>query len=239
MKIHILQHVPFEGPGHILKWASQHNISLSYTLFFEKQHQLPEIDQFDAVVVMGGPMSVEDENRYPWLLPEKIFIRKCILAGKKILGICLGAQLASSCLGASVYPAAHKEIGWHQVQVNAQFSAQNWLSKLFEEGPVVFHWHGDKFDLPEGAQDLLASAANNHQAYLYQDKILALQFHLEATEKTIADLLFHCKGDLIPSAYVQSADEIKAQLANVPPINKLMEKILNRFFLNEAVDQHL
>lgn len=236
MKIHILQHVPFEGPGHILKWASEHGIELSYTLFFETVYQLPEIDQIDAVIIMGGPMSVYDESQYQWLLPEKAFIRGCILAGKKILGICLGAQLASICLGAGVYSASHKEIGWQQVQAIAQHSAGNWLSKLFEESPAVFHWHGESFDIPQGARDLLVSAANNHQAYLYQDKVLALQFHLEATRETIADLLLHCSADLIPSAYVQSAEEIKARLSSVPLINKLMEKILSRFFLNQSSD---
>lgn len=111
MKIHYFQHVPFEGPSGIRLWADQYGHKLAGTRFF-KNEPLPDIEKTDALVIMGGPMSVHDENRYPWLQREKAFIRECITQEKKVLGICLGAQLIADVLGAKVVPMMQKEIGW-------------------------------------------------------------------------------------------------------------------------------
>ncbi|RFZ90228.1 type 1 glutamine amidotransferase [Mucilaginibacter conchicola] len=117
MTIHILQHVYFEGPGFIAKWAEQNSCEVTYTRLYEPGHHFPNLSKLHALVIMGGPMDVFAEHDYYWLHTEKIFIEDCIQAGKKVLGICLGAQLAAHCLGAMVSTAPNREIGWYPVKL--------------------------------------------------------------------------------------------------------------------------
>ena len=111
MKAHYLQHVPFEGLGSIETWLQSIRAAVSVTKFFEDP-TLPDPDNLDLLVVMGGPMSVNDEQKFPWLAAEKEFIRKAIEKDKAVIGICLGAQLIAGAMGAAVYPNKEKEIGW-------------------------------------------------------------------------------------------------------------------------------
>lgn len=117
MKIHYLQHVSFEALGYIEEWATNERIHVSRTALFLDE-RFPELDTFDHLIIMGGPMGVHEEHRYPWLKPEKEFIDKALTAGKHVLGICLGAQLIAEVLGARVYPNPEKEIGWFRVNAN-------------------------------------------------------------------------------------------------------------------------
>lgn len=231
MKIHIIQHVPFEGPGYISDWASQQHISLSFSHVYETGGAFPALDTFDALVVMGGPMGVYDEDEYPWLVQEKALITACIHAGKKVLGICLGAQLIATCLGASVHAAPHKEIGWFPVHTIAQSESIAWLYRLFENSPTVFHWHGDQFDIPAGAVELLTSAANEHQAYLYKTYVLGLQFHLEMTSEGVRDLLSNGAHELKEQPYIQNSKDILADVSYVETTNTIMDQLLTAFFL--------
>src|SRR5262245_15038627 len=116
MQIHYFQHVPFEGLGYIETWLKENGHDISVTRFYESSYQLPPVSAIDALIVMGGPMGVYDEDKYAWLRDEKAFIEDCIRAGKRLLGICLGAQLLSVCLGAAVGAAPNKEIGWFPVK---------------------------------------------------------------------------------------------------------------------------
>lgn len=236
MKIHILQHVAFEGPAYIEEWAKEASATLSYTLLYEGDIQFPAVGDIDVVVIMGGPMSVNDEHLYGWISREKAFISACIGERKKIIGICLGAQMIASCLGARVYPASEKEIGWHAVRRNAALS-ENWLTRIFNASPQVFHWHGEQFDLPGSAEDLLTTDANNHQAYLIDDYILGFQFHLEATEESIRAMLAHGSDELVARPFVQSAAQILGSLHHVPVINQLMKSVLDYFLGRTAEDQ--
>ena len=124
MKLHFLQHVCFEDIAHIKNWADRRSISVSKTAVYSGD-QFPFIDEFDILVVMGGPMGVCDHQQYPWLTPEKIFIEKAISASKPVLGICLGAQLIADVAGAKVYPNDHKEIGWFDVERTAAMEDAN------------------------------------------------------------------------------------------------------------------
>lgn len=229
MNIHILQHVSFEGPGYIVDWAAANGHTLTYTLFFEPGAILPEVNTIDALIIMGGPMDVYAEHEFPWLRQEKIFIKDCMLAGKKILGICLGAQLAALCAGAKVNQAAHKEIGWFPVQKTGDTDQLPWFSQLFEGHPVVFHWHGDQFDIPGGGCELLQSAANTRQAFLYNGHVLGLQFHLEVTEASLELMLAHCGHEVIEAQYIQSEPEILEGRKYIPEVNQLMAGVLEQF----------
>ncbi len=110
MQIHCLQHIAFENPGTIAAWASTNNHSISYTYFFNQHFLLPAINSFDALLVMGGCMDTDEDEKFPWLKAEKQFIRLAIDAGKKVIGICLGAQLIAAALGAAVITAGKKKL---------------------------------------------------------------------------------------------------------------------------------
>lgn len=232
MNVHFLQHVPYEGLGYIQTWLQQQQHTISATKFYERDHFLPPINNLDALIVMGGPMGIDDEQQFPWLAAEKDFINHCITTGKKVLGICLGAQLIAGCLGASVQPAPNKEIGWFPVMPVLHTNNKSWLPELFKEGPVVFHWHGDQFALPQNCVDLLYTTANQHQAFMHTDNIIGLQFHLEVTPVNLEAMLLHGAGELTPLAYIQTAAAIKEQSqVHINHCNRLMGQVLQRWLL--------
>ncbi|MCU0598689.1 MAG: type 1 glutamine amidotransferase [Desulfobacterales bacterium] len=227
MRIHYIQHVPFEGPASIGLWADQHGHRQSYTRVYEKP-DFPGMDSLDRLVVMGGPMGVCDELQYPWLKAEKKFIRKAIDAGKVIVGICLGAQLIAEVLGAKVFSNKHKEIGWFPVELTPDGSASSLLGFLPDRF-TAFHWHGDTFDLPKDAVHLARSEGCLNQAFLYKDRVLGLQFHLESTEQSIRELALNCKNDILPDRYIQSSEDVlSASPVQYRRINEAMYGILDR-----------
>lgn len=204
MRVHYFQHVSFEGLAAIEDWCNEREASLSVTRFFEDDFVLPETDDFDLLVVMGGPMSVNDDSQYSWLSKEKRFIRNCIEADKPILGICLGAQLIASAMGAKVYPNRVKEIGWFPVK---PMDSKTGI-KLFPSTLEVFHWHGETFDLPPGSLLLSSSADCLNQAFLLRDRVIGLQFHLEMNPEAIKKIVSNCQHELIAGGSIQTRDEI-------------------------------
>jgi len=153
MRIHVIQHVSFEGPAYLAVWAERQGHSLAFTRWYQGD-SLPAIHAFDALVVLGGPMGVYDEAQYPWLITEKVFLREAIDAGKKILGICLGAQLLADVLGGQVLAGKCREIGWFRVYPQGEGTVQ----ALFASSTTAFHWHGDVFTCPPNAQLFLRSS---------------------------------------------------------------------------------
>jgi len=206
MRVHCFQHVPFEGPGSIADWLGSINADVGVTRFFESP-VFPEVNDIDLLIVMGGPMSVNDESVFPWLIPEKAFIHSAIAANKAVIGICLGAQLIANALGAAVYANTEKEIGWFPI--NGIDPGGN-DSFLFPDELRVFHWHGETFDLPDGAMCLASSDACQNQAFQLGERVIGLQFHLEMTPQSVRDIVHHCRAEIIASRYVQSAPEILA-----------------------------
>ena len=182
MKIHFLQHAHFEDPGFLIDWAGRNNHNYSTTFLYNNE-TLPGIDEFDLLVIMGGPMNIYEEEKYPWLAEEKDFIKKTIHSNKKLLGICLGSQLIADALGAKVYPNKHKEIGWFPIYKN-EFSCFN-CTRYLEREILSFHWHGETFDLPEGADRLYSSDATPNQGFAFGENLIALQFHWEVKKENI------------------------------------------------------
>lgn len=237
MRVHYLQHVPYEGLGYIETWLKENNHSISGTRFYEPGYALPSISDIDALVIMGGPMSVYDDYKYPWLREEKIFIEDSINAGKKVLGICLGAQLVALCLGANIHTAQHQEIGWFRVQPTEQIKSISWLHQLFKDEPTVFHWHGDQFEIPfDDSFSFLFSEANNNQAFYRNENIIALQFHLEVTVQSIKEMLENGASDLKDSPYIQTAEEISDNTEHIKNCNRIMS-ILLRNWLSESTKE--
>jgi GMP synthase (glutamine-hydrolysing) len=228
MIIYYLQHVPFEGIGSIEKWAHNHRWGVSAIRLHEGQI-LPDPERLDALVVSGGPMGVHEEDKYPWLVPEKRFLEKVLKREIPVLGICLGAQLLADVLGAKVYPNTVKEIGWFPITKTIPENAHKITSAL----PVnmeVFHWHGDTFDMPEGTLQLFRSEACENQAFAYGKNVIALQFHLETTPASLDALINNCSEELIEAPYIQSAKEMRKGTSRFQTINKNMDLLLIRLF---------
>jgi GMP synthase-like glutamine amidotransferase len=226
MRIHSLQHVPFEDIGSLTQDVIANDHSLTTTHWY-KGDRAPALDSFDVLIVMGGPMGIYDDDIYPWLAEEKALIAAAIAAGKKIMGICLGAQLIACVLGAKVTRNVHREIGWFPLQIAAEASNHP-IAKLLAECNQVFHWHGDTFGIPAQAQLLASSEACAHQAYVVGNQVYGFQFHLETTEASASALIQHCAEDLDSSAYVQNADEILQNKTKFVAINKAMSAIFNQ-----------
>lgn len=229
LRIHYFQHVAFEGLGCIEAWAFEKDHTLTATKFYEN-HQLPKIVDIDWLIIMGGPMSVHDEDKHRWLINEKAFIKQAIEAGKTVIGICLEAQLIADVLGANVYPNRYKEIGWFDVTKTTQGKAKE-LLKAMESSFTVFHWHGDTFDLPEGAEHLLQSEACANQAFLYKDNVLGIQAHFEATKETLNEMITHGRHELIPDQYIQTEEVIVAHLVFIHENNQRLYGLLKKLEL--------
>ena len=233
MRIHAIYHVPFEKLGAIEDWIIQKGHLLSETCLYNNQ-ALPSPGEFDMLVLMGGPMSVNDKE-YHWIGPEKELIKAAIREGKIVLGICLGAQLIASALGCEVYRAREKEIGWYPVI----FTKGRGRIPLLpgQDAMTVFHWHGETFDLPAEALCLASSEVTPNQAFLYRDHVLAVQFHLEMKPENFS-MMINCTGDELREApYIQSTVELTDGLVHMATNSALLELWLN--FLEQYANQHI
>lgn len=226
MKVHYLQHVPFENLGNIEIWIRERNHELTVTRVYENP-DFPAMADFEWLIIMGGPMNIYEDKRYPWLTSERQFIKETIHAGKTVLGICLGAQLVADALGSKVFPNTHKEIGWFPVELTPEGRASD-LLRNFPAQCEVFHWHGDTFHLPQGAVQLARSQACEQQTFLYQERVLALQFHLETTRSSAEQLIENCRNELVNAPFIQSADSMLADDRKFTNINRLMHVILTQ-----------
>jgi GMP synthase-like glutamine amidotransferase len=196
----IFQHVPFEGPG---AFASR-LLSFGYTLRTHRWWEAsspPDLSEADLVIAMGGPMSVNDEEEHPWLQQEKEWLRQALNAELPLMGICLGAQCMASALGAKVTPNPEREIGWWPVTACGQKDP---------EPLTVLHWHGETFDLPDGAVHLEQSEACLHQSFQWGERALGLQYHLEATRDSLTALIEHSRHEMMPGPYVQTEEQLWA-----------------------------
>ena len=190
MNIHYLQHVPYEDPGSIAEWAQARGHALSGTHVYKET--LPAgLEAIDWLIIMGGPMDVYDEAHYPWLADEKRFIKASIAAHRPVLGICLGAQLIAASLAARVRLDACREIGWFPVDFTDQ-GRQHPVFTGMAASIEAFHWHSDTFDIPTGAVRAASSRACSNQAFVYKQRVVGLQFHLETTAHGVEQLIEQC-----------------------------------------------
>lgn len=204
MRIHFIQHMPFEHPASIADWAQKKKYSSTYTKIYDNE-SLPAIDSLDMLIIMGGAMGVYEEEKYSWLKDEKTFIKNAIINNKKVLGVCLGAQLIAEVLDAKVYPHTKKEIGWFEIEKVQQHQITTHLPQIV----TTFHWHGDTFTLPQNAVHLFKSEACTQQGFVYNNHVLGLQFHLEVRKDLLDGMTENERAELINDDFVQTEDEIK------------------------------
>ena len=223
------RHVPYETLGVLEDIFRQHGLLYSYVDLYDDVPRTFDPRQLAGMVVLGGPMNVDETEKYPFLLQERKWIQAAIDEELPVMGICLGAQQVARTLGSSVYPHV-KEIGWFEVQ-RAE-GAEN--DPLFAElGPkqTVFQWHGDTFDLPHSAAPLATGAECHNQAFRYGPNCYALQFHLEVTAEMISQWLSQpeqrCEVEALENADPQ---EIRQQaVAALPPMHAVGEKLFGKF----------
>ncbi len=232
MRIHFIQHVSFENPGSLLEWAIEKQHSITFTKIFEEV-KFPSTAEFDFLIIMGGSMSANEEDKFSWLKEEKRFISEAINANKKVLGICLGSQLIAEALGAKVYVHTHKEIGWWLIK---KVEKKIVLLKDLPDEFLTFHWHSDTFDLPQNATALFYSDACKNQAFSFSRNVLALQFHIEATTQLIEHMSEEDAHELIPAKYIQSKEVIQ-QLTpqHVGDQKKYLELLLHNFLSDQTI----
>jgi GMP synthase (glutamine-hydrolysing) len=225
-RLHYLQHVPFEDIGTIRNWAETAGMTIKGTRLFDDT-RLPSVDEFDWIVIMGGPMNVDQEDLFPWLRPEKKLIRNAVEQGKTVVGICLGAQLVAEVMGAVVRPNIHREIGWFPVYKTGA-ARQSDVSAVIPEVFQAVHWHGDTFDLPDGAVHLGRSEACENQAFVLGKRVVGLQFHLEMTTSSLEKLIDHCRSDLDESPFVQRPADMLADRTRFKEANAMLDNLLDR-----------
>ncbi|MEJ5362726.1 MAG: type 1 glutamine amidotransferase [Spirochaetota bacterium] len=226
-----IQHVPFETPGYILDWAKAFEKDI-FTVYGYQHSYFPEIDSVEMLVIMGGPMSVNDEREYPWLVSEKRFVEKVINKSKPVLGICLGAQLIADVLGARVYKNHTKEIGWLEVH---SVPSENSFAKLLPDTFMAFHWHGETFDIPADATHIASTDVCANQAFAINNRIVGLQFHLEITAQGVYDLVENCKDELKENGCIQSKDEIIAGIRYCRHTHAIMDSLLEAFTMSYRI----
>lgn len=223
MKIDVLQHVPFEGLGLIGEWGKTTNAKFHVHKLFENSH-LPNPDQVDFLIILGGPMSATDTD-YIWITKERELILSLINLDKPILGICLGGQQIAKALGSPIFQGEYREVGWLPIQsTTGKFD-------FFPDDMVVFHWHGEQFETPKHAEKLFKSEACENQGFIYNNNVVGLQFHFESTTDSVNELLEHDRAFIDGSKYTQSEDEIKnfqIPIANKQVLFSLLDYLIKR-----------
>ena len=230
MNLLIVKHVDIEGPG--ITEACLRKKDIPYQILnLESNDHFPKLDDLTHIVLLGGPMNVYEEDQYPFLRHEDLFIKEAIQRGKQVLGICLGAQLIAKALGAKVYKAPVKEIGWYEISLTEE-GVRDHLFSPFPRTFSAFQWHGDTFDLPNAAKLIATSKPVENQAFRYGENTYGLQFHLEVTQEIIREWMETYEEELEgPQPPLISKLKLLADTeAKIEPYKKMGMTFLKNFF---------
>ncbi|MCB0346024.1 MAG: type 1 glutamine amidotransferase [Bdellovibrionales bacterium] len=225
MKISVLQNVDFEGPGAIADWAEQRRWDMEVVRAYAGD-SVQRAAGSELLVVLGGPMGVGDTDKFPWLESERNLISTEVSRGGRVLGICLGAQLLASAMGADVSSSPYKEIGWFPVR-RITSAANCFMHDVLPEQFSAFHWHGDMFAVPTGAISLAESDGCPNQGFLFGNKALGLQFHLEVKADGVEKLVEACPQDLNTGRFVQTAEKMLKSSELFAESNQLLFAVLD------------
>jgi GMP synthase-like glutamine amidotransferase len=227
MRIQLIEHDPEDfSRTNISLWAAEKGYRVNQTYVCNNE-DLPPVDSFDWLMVMGGSQQAWDEGATPWLQEEKAFLSDTLAAGKIILGICFGAQLLAEALGGKLFPNPQKEIGWHEVSLTRE-GQESFLFQNIPSDFVTFHWHSDHFSLPRSCTRLAGSKATENQAFVDKDRpLVGLQFHPEYTRQMVTYYAREHSQEWTSDDYVSTNDEVLARTEEIPDTYWLMETLLN------------
>lgn len=226
MKIHAVIHASFEKLGAIEDWAAKHNHQIQQTYSYNNE-PLPNADDFDALIVMGGPQSPLEIDKYPYLNDEIDLIKQTLKADKPILGVCLGAQLIGEALGAKTEKSPEREVGVYPLQL-AEVASQDDLFRELPNTINVSHWHGDMPGLTSDSVVLAKSEGCPRQIIRYREKVYSFQCHFELKLENIEEMAKACPEDLSPGKYIMTIEQMRQQ--NYSEIHQTMELLLDRLF---------
>jgi GMP synthase-like glutamine amidotransferase len=200
MPVLICKNISTEGPGTITDYLKGKRVAYT-TVDLARGESIPDTRRFGTLVLMGGPMSANDD--IPYIREEEQLVRDFIAGGKRILGICLGAQIMAKALGAAVYRGPVPEIGWMEIELDEEGVRDPMMKKLISDMPVdanrkltVFQWHGETFDLPAGGIRLASSDLYPNQAFRIGTGAYGFQFHIEVVPQMIRDWMAVEKIDI-------------------------------------------
>lgn len=233
LKVHYFQHIAGEGFGSCYQFLKQHNAKITATEFFAlpvdrslEIEALPQVEDVDLLIIMGGEMSVNDEVNFPWLKIEKRWLRRYLSMGKPAIGLCLGGQLIANALGAAVSRSEKQELGWTGVR------KVNYVPTECFELPTEFNvmqWHSETFEIPKGAIHLAENDVCRNQMYQIGKNVLGFQFHPEITPEAL-NLFLENEEELdhFPGQHVQTQQQLKKTSKN--------NFIVGNQILNQAIE---
>lgn len=219
----ILQHTDSTDPGSTLQWLNskglKYSLIRSQTLSHMGEQDLPA---FDNLITLGGSMNVDEEAIHPWLRTEKKLIEKTLKQKKKVLGLCLGAQLIADVLGSKVEKHKHWEIGWHEIKIDPSHKYLNFSPEKI----LAFQYHQYHFETPTGAFKFATNHITPNQGYIYENIALGTQFHPESTKPWIE----YCATDPVSGVHCQTQTQILDLLHRQEELQQWYFKLLNSFF---------
>jgi GMP synthase-like glutamine amidotransferase len=223
----VFEHHPHETAGLIADALALRQINHKYVQVHLQQPIPQTIDELSGIVLMGGPMSVYEQEKHPFLIEEIALVKKALEKNIPILGICLGSQILASALGSKVYPGDSKEIGWHAIHLSSA-GKDDFLWKGLPESFIALNWHGDVFDTPPDSICLASSDKTACQAFQHGGKAYGLLFHLEVTEPMVYDMV-HQFSDDIQQAHESGHRILAAARSNIPDLEDLGKEVFSRW----------
>ena len=226
IRIHTLEHDNLNfSRTNITRWVSENGHQIASTDVF-RSAPLPQLDEFDWLMVMGGSQHAWEENLNSWLAPEKAFVKETLAAGKVVIGICFGAQVLAEALGGNLFPNEQPEVGWYEVNLNDE-GRRSFLFNDLPDTFTTFHWHSDHYSLPAGCIRLADSAPTANQVFVKPgEPVIGIQFHPEYTRRMVMEFAEDYGHQWIPNAYVAGKDAIIEMTPQIPDTYWLMEGLL-------------
>ena len=222
----ILQHADCETPGLIADALSAANLQ-PRPVRLHRGEPLPALGDCAGLVVMGGPQSVYEQDRFPFLTAELRLLEEALKQKRPILGTCLGSQLLAAALGANVRPGPRKEIGWHELTLSPEAKEDPLLSHAPEHFTPV-HWHGDIFDLPAGATRLASSQLTANQAFRYGSNAYAFLFHMELTDAMLREWVRVFAGEL-SGCGIDGQEVLRNAAERFAPVRAIGTEVYRKF----------
>lgn len=227
MRLHLLEHDPIDmSCTNMTRWAKERGHTVQHTYLCSNE-TLPDMDNFDWVMIMGGSPHAWEGEKHPWLALEKAFISDALERDKFILGVCFGAQLLAEALGGAVTPNRHREIGWHEVAVTTE-GRDGFLFRNIQKRFMTFHWHSDHFSIPHGCIRLASSETTPNQAFIMEGKpVVGFQFHPEYSREMVTRFAHDSGHEWYPGPFVPGKDAILEQTRAMPDTYWLMAALLD------------